>query len=173
MPKNLTGRQTGTLHIGSYKAAGNQFTETLSTTGNRQTWPSAMTFRLLPPTTGVAFHSAPGWTKTYTAQSTTPSHQFWFYQTTSTPGFGDGVNSRNVRKPHLNAAVCPRKYHCIHITVRVLQSCKPVTNYNLIMFNLRCHVTCWNQRWMYSLRTMYKLCNNVDCELVTTEPLSW
>ena len=28
------------------------------------------------------------------------------------PDEGDGVTSRNVRKPHLDAAVCPRIFHC-------------------------------------------------------------
>jgi len=56
------------------------------------------------------------------------------------PEYGDRVSSWNVGKPsHLNAAICLRKFHCIHITVIGLQSCQPVTNYNLIMFNL--HIT--------------------------------
>jgi hypothetical protein len=56
------------------------------------------------------------------------------------PEYGDRISSWNVGKPsHLNAVVCLRKFHCIHISVTVLQSCQPITNYNLIMFNL--HIT--------------------------------
>jgi len=72
------------LHIKSYMAASNQFTETVSTTRNRQPRPRATTFWLLPLTRGVAFHPATGQTEIYTAQSWTLKHQFWCYQTTST-----------------------------------------------------------------------------------------
>jgi len=61
-------------------AARDQFTAMLSTTRL-----SAMTVRLLPLKRRVAFHPASGQTEIHTAQSWTPSHQFWCYQITSTP----------------------------------------------------------------------------------------
>jgi hypothetical protein len=68
-----------------HMATGNQFTEMLCTARNNKPRPSAVTFWLLPLTRGVAFHPTTGWTEIFTAQSETPSHQFWCCQTTSTP----------------------------------------------------------------------------------------
>jgi hypothetical protein len=124
------------LHIKLYKPASNQFIETLSKTSNRQTWPRAMTYRILPPTREVAFYPAPvqrctqhrvGHLVISFCSTKPPTH----------PEYGDRVSSQTVGTPsHLSAAVCPRIFNCIHITVRDLQSCQPITNYNPIMFKL-------------------------------------
>ena len=78
--KSITG-----YHVRPYMKLYMQFTGTLSTTRYRQPGVSATTFWLLPLTRGVVFHSATGWPVIYKVQSWTPSHQFWCYQTTSTP----------------------------------------------------------------------------------------
>ena len=51
-------------------------------------------------------------------------HQFWCYQTTSSPWRGDGVSSRNLGKPsHPDAAVCPRKFHLPQMFANAVRLC--------------------------------------------------
>ena len=69
----------GWLHIKPYMAAGNQFTETLSTTSNKKPRPNAVTFWLLPLTRGVTFHPVTGQMEKYKVQSWTHSNHFLIY----------------------------------------------------------------------------------------------
>jgi hypothetical protein len=51
-------------------------------------------------------------------------HQFWCYETTSSPWRGDGVSSRNLRKPsHPDAVVCLRKFHLPQMSANAVRLC--------------------------------------------------
>jgi hypothetical protein len=56
-----------------------------------------------------AFHLATGRTEIYTQR--TVGHLVCSFGTTKPPEDGGGVVSRNVGKPHPEAAVCPRKFY--------------------------------------------------------------
>ena len=107
-------QQGGWLHIKLYMAAGNQFTEMLTTTSNKQPRPSATTVWLLPLTRGVTFYSMP---RPNRFTHHTVGHLVIRCGATKPPAHpedGDGVSCWNSRKPsHPDAAVCPWNFHWI------------------------------------------------------------